>query len=258
MIISAVIQGVAGIVAGLTIAFIASWQLTLIILGLIPIIGAAGYFQIRSLSGFGAKSRAAYENAGKTAVESIASIRTVITLTQEKTMSKLFEHHCQLPHSLTITGARVSALGFAFSQAAPFLAWSVAFFYGSRLVIWGIYDSQAIIQSMFAIIFTSMAAGQINNHTPDVAKANLAAVAITDLLDRTSKINHELQFGETRPSVAGQANGITILIIVNDAHFFYPTRPTQMILNGLNVNAKPGKTIALVGHSGCGTLSFYK
>lgn len=156
----AMINALSGVIAGLIIAFLGSWQLTLVIIGLIPIMGAAGYLQLRSLAGFGAKTRKAYEEAGKTACEAIVSIRTVLTLTQERTMSKTFYKYCDEPHALTIRGARLSAAAFAFSQAVPFLSWGVSYYYGSRLVIAGTYSSKDIIQAMFAVIFTSMAAGE--------------------------------------------------------------------------------------------------
>jgi ABC-type multidrug transport system fused ATPase/permease subunit len=35
-------------------------------------------------------------------------------------------------------------------------------------------------------------------------------------------------------------------------HFQYPNRPTVPVLRGLNLEVKPGQTIALVGASGCG------
>jgi ATP-binding cassette subfamily B (MDR/TAP) protein 1 len=35
-------------------------------------------------------------------------------------------------------------------------------------------------------------------------------------------------------------------------HFRYPNRPTVPVLRGLNLEVKPGQTIALVGASGCG------
>jgi hypothetical protein len=35
-------------------------------------------------------------------------------------------------------------------------------------------------------------------------------------------------------------------------HFRYPSRPSVPVLRGLNLEVKPGQTIALVGASGCG------
>lgn len=35
-------------------------------------------------------------------------------------------------------------------------------------------------------------------------------------------------------------------------HFSYPTRANVKVLRGLNLNVEAGKTLALVGESGCG------
>lgn len=38
----------------------------------------------------------------------------------------------------------------------------------------------------------------------------------------------------------------------HDVRFRYPNRPTVPVLRGLNLEVKPGQTVALVGASGCG------
>ncbi len=39
---------------------------------------------------------------------------------------------------------------------------------------------------------------------------------------------------------------------VNSVHFNYPSRPDVRVLQGLELEVKPGHTLALVGPSGCG------
>jgi len=47
-------------------------------------------------------------------------------------------------------------------------------------------------------------------------------------------------------------NGIEGHIEFQDVHFHYPSRPKVKVLNGLNAKLPAGKTMALVGSSGCG------
>lgn len=41
-------------------------------------------------------------------------------------------------------------------------------------------------------------------------------------------------------------------VVFEEVHFRYPTRKKVKVLNGLNLTVKPGTSVALVGHSGCG------
>ncbi|KAG1370985.1 ABC transporter B family member 4 [Cocos nucifera] len=52
-----VVQNTASMVAGLLIAFLANWQLSLIILALIPLIGLNGYIQMKFSKGFSADAK---------------------------------------------------------------------------------------------------------------------------------------------------------------------------------------------------------
>jgi ATP-binding cassette subfamily B (MDR/TAP) protein 1 len=117
-------------------------------------------------------------------------------------------------------------------------------FYGSQLLKWNLYTADQVLKAMFCIIFTSQAIGQVANFMPDAAKGKVAAVNIFALLDRNPKIAI-VEEGETRKESDGYAS-------LQNVKFSYPTRPQQQILKGLNVEAKPGQTVALVGKSGCG------
>ena len=90
-----------------------------------------------------------------------------------------------------------------------------------------------------------MAAGQVNNFAPDVAKGKVAAKDVFDILDRESAIDVSKGLGEQREKCIGTVNGKEIT-------FNYPTRPDTKVLQGLNIEAMSGKTVALVGQSGCG------
>ena len=64
----------------LVVAFVYSWVLTLVILGIVPLMMLAGLLQLKALAGHATNSKKALEGAGKVAVDSIENIRTVAAL----------------------------------------------------------------------------------------------------------------------------------------------------------------------------------
>jgi ATP-binding cassette subfamily B (MDR/TAP) protein 1 len=98
---------------------------------------------------------------------------------------------------------------------------------------------------MFAVIFAAMTAGQVSNFMPDIAKAKISTINITSLLDRKSKIDYSDPSGEKREKCSGKADLVNV-------SFSYPIRPDIKVLKGIDLEALPGKTVALVGSSGCG------
>ncbi|KAJ3207855.1 Multidrug resistance protein 1 [Clydaea vesicula] len=246
-LIGSVFQTMSTMVVGLTIAFYHGWQLTLVIFCAMPVIAAAGFLQLRLLTSSGAKVKKAYDEAGQVACEVIMNIRTVLTLTKESEFLKQYYAAIELPHQNAIKGAVLSSFAFGFSQGSIFLIYALAFYYGSRIILWDIRGAEDVMKVMFSVIFTAMAAGQAANFAPNVAKAKLAAISVFDMVDRTSRIDPTTNIGNKpeRSSVQGEAS-------VNSGKFNYPTRPDTKVLQGLDVLANPGKVIALVGPSGCG------
>uniref|UniRef100_A0A2N9G6V4 Uncharacterized protein n=1 Tax=Fagus sylvatica TaxID=28930 RepID=A0A2N9G6V4_FAGSY len=78
------VENIASAVAGLLIAFIASWQLALIILVLLPLIGINGFVQVKFMKGFSADAKMMYEEASQVANDAVGSIRTVASFCAEE------------------------------------------------------------------------------------------------------------------------------------------------------------------------------
>jgi ATP-binding cassette subfamily B (MDR/TAP) protein 1 len=80
---------------------------------------------------------------------------------------------------------------------------------------------------------------------PDISAAKGAATDIINLLDSKPAIDAESTEGKVPKNVEGH-------VVLQDVHFRYPTRPQVRVLRGLDIEAKPGTYVALVGASGCG------
>ncbi|WCJ22613.1 ABC transporter B family member 11 [Euphorbia peplus] len=89
------VQNIVSAIAGLVIAFTASWELALIILVLLPLIGINGYLEIKFLQGFSKDAKKMYEEASQVANDAVGSIRTVASFVQKTSFyagAQLVEH----------------------------------------------------------------------------------------------------------------------------------------------------------------------
>ena len=92
-----ILQTVFGFITAVVIAFTASWELSLVMIFCFPVLGAFGFLQFRLLAGRTAKNKKKLEESGKTAVESIDNVRTVVSLGVEETFITRYKNLLQYP-----------------------------------------------------------------------------------------------------------------------------------------------------------------
>ncbi|GET00767.1 multidrug resistance protein 1 [Rhizophagus clarus] len=241
-----ILQNVSNITVGLGLAFAFGWKLTLVIIAASPAVAIAGFLEMKTLAGFGAKTRKAYESSGQIVQQSVSNMRTISALTREETFKAMYIEAIKEPHKIAIKGAILSSLGFGGSQGSLYFIWSLAFWYGGQLVMSGEYTVQTMLRVLFAVVFSAMAVGQMSTFAPNTAKAKVAAISIFEILDRKPAIDATDNEGKDRPTpVKGESE-------FEGVHFNYPARPDVHILRGLDMSIYAGKTIALVGSSGSG------
>ncbi|KAF9367374.1 ATP-binding cassette sub- B member 5, partial [Podila verticillata] len=99
----------------------------------VPVIGLGQYLEIAALTGFGEKTRKAYEHSGQVAGEAIANIRTVVSLAKEDRFEQRYEEVTRQPHRYAMNKAIYASFGFAMSQAVSYWSYSIGFYGGYRL-----------------------------------------------------------------------------------------------------------------------------
>lgn len=93
-----IVETLTGLVLVLVVAFIYSWVLTLVILGIVPLMMLAGLLQLKAVAGHATNSTKALESAGKVAVDSIENIRTVATLGIEESFFNQYKGLVRKPY----------------------------------------------------------------------------------------------------------------------------------------------------------------
>ncbi|CAG8485400.1 402_t:CDS:10, partial [Diversispora eburnea] len=146
--------------SGLIIAFIFGWKLTLVVLATVPLFVISSRLQMSSVAGFGEKTRKACEESNEIVQQSVSHIRTIASLTLEKTFFKFYQTAIMSPHKIALKGIMISSLGFGFAQGALFFIYALAFWYGGELIARGEYTPMEMLKAFFPILFMAMGVGQ--------------------------------------------------------------------------------------------------
>uniref|UniRef100_A0A8C7LL75 ATP-binding cassette sub-family B member 5 n=1 Tax=Oncorhynchus kisutch TaxID=8019 RepID=A0A8C7LL75_ONCKI len=236
---------VCALTIAIVVAFIHSWQLTLLILACVPFLIGANFIQMRAMAGHASKDQGALEQSGKISTETVENFKTVVGLTREDVFFHKFMDSLERPYQNGLVKAPIYGLTFAVAQAIPYMVNAAIFRFGSWLIAHCHTEYENVFLVFSVIIFAAMNIGESASFAPDFAKAKAAAGRILGLLEKKPEIDIYSEEGEKPTDFVGD-------IEFRGIHFAYPTRQNVRVLQGLNVSVGPGQTLALVGESGCG------
>ena len=244
-----IVECIATFVAGLIIAFFASWRLTLIILCVAPFLAICIIYMVSSMRKFMFLSRKAYETAGGVAEEVLYNIKTVVSFGHFDFEKQRFGHYIDLVHKLDSQAALKMAIASAGVNFFYFMSYFAAIIYARSLLT---RDNNDIKPGDVMTVFfsTTMAVSSFGMMAPNINIIQEACIAASDyftLLDRKEQIDtSQSNYKPPRDTVKGR-------IEFKNIQFVYPSDETnRKILDDLNLVFEPGQKVALVGESGCG------
>ncbi|KXN72413.1 P-loop containing nucleoside triphosphate hydrolase protein [Conidiobolus coronatus NRRL 28638] len=252
------IQGLSGITLGTIlqttvnlglsciIGLVYGWKLALVVIVCLPILLIAGYINVKIIHSNNAQNQSAYAKSAEMACEATNALRTVAALTKEDQVATNYSALLLPPLHAGYRNAFISTIAFAAAQSINFLVNALAFWYGGKLVSDGEYTMQQMFTIFMAVIVGASNASRVFAFSPDMSKAKESAEKLFANLDRKPLIDSE----ESAPGK--RIDHIEGNIEFENVHFNYPTRPHAKVLQGLNLEIKPGQYVALVGPSGCG------
>ncbi|GFT57778.1 ATP-dependent translocase ABCB1 [Trichonephila clavipes] len=243
--ISTLLQAISTLIASIILALWYNYKIGLLVLAFIPIVLFAAYFESRVVSRDVTNEKKGTEQASKVAIEAIESIRTVASLHKEEAFYMQFHNSLLGPHRRSRVKSHVRGIIFGFAQGLQAFAYGLTMYYGSYLVSEGEITYANLLKVLEGVMLGVMMIGQTVAFAPDYQKAKISAVRIFRLLDLKPKIDTFSNEGKKLHNVKGYIN-------FQKVHFNYPSRPKVKILRGLSLDIEPGKTVALVGSSGCG------
>lgn len=242
------------------ILFRMNWELTLVSFACLPFIG---YFAVK----FGSRLRPLWTTiqqqmaaTGTVLQENLSGMRVVKAFSRQNLESKKFYTEATKLYDAQITGARIQAVRGPLMMFLTTLASALVLWYGGMLVIHGhfsIFGVQLVQGSLTAgeltqfYIYLSYIIPPIRllgPHTNMTSRAIASGERIFEVIDTESAVKE-------KPN-AGTLSNVNGDIKFSGVNFNYegtnPKKPSPNILEGVNIDAKSGEMIALLGATGSG------
>uniref|UniRef100_A0A3B3S5S1 ABC-type xenobiotic transporter n=1 Tax=Paramormyrops kingsleyae TaxID=1676925 RepID=A0A3B3S5S1_9TELE len=241
------VQFFCAFIAGLIIGFINGWKLTLVILAVSPLLAGSAAVWSTIIASLTSKELSAYAKAGAVAEEILVAIRTVVAFNGQKKAVEKYESNLVEARNFGVKKAITTNVSMGLTQFIIFGTYALAFWYGTKLSVDEPenYSIGRVLTVFFAVMIGAFSLGQGTPNLESVAKARGAAYEIYNTIDLPRPIDSSSKEGHKPETVKGD-------IEFKNIHFSYPSRKDVKILQGVNLVVPRGKTIALVGASGCG------
>ncbi|WCJ27550.1 ABC transporter family protein [Euphorbia peplus] len=234
----------AAFFAGILIAAICSWEVALLTLLVVPMVLAVGATYTKKMNSISAAKMIYLSEATAMVEQTITQIKTVFAFVGESHAVKSFTECMAKQLYLSKGEALIKGVGTGMFQTVTFGSWALIIWVGAIVVTAHKSTGGEVIAAIMSILFGAIS---LTYAAPDMQIFNQAKAAGTEVfqvIQRKSLINHN-STGKTLDKVEGN-------IDIHDIHFAYPSRKENLILNGFSLSIPAGKTMALVGGSGCG------
>ncbi|KAJ0379395.1 hypothetical protein COL26b_002237 [Colletotrichum chrysophilum] len=239
-------QGLAVFVTAFIISFITQWKLTLIVVGIAPLIlvvmGVASTFE----AALETKILDTYAQAGSFSEGILASARTVHAFEIRSRLVQKFDKFLQDAHNLGNKKSPLFGILFSFEYFVIYAGFALAFWQGIHMMNRGeITESGDIFTVLLSVVIGTTALTMLTPYIIEFTRAASAAAHLFKLIDRPSEIDPFDKSGEQPTDTVG-------VVDLENITFSYPTRPGVTVLDNFSLHIPAGKVTALVGSSGSG------
>ena len=228
------------------------WKLGLVCtFAAMPPLLLSGYFRIRLEAKLEEDTALRFSSSAATASEAVSAIRTVSSLTLEKTMLRIYREKLDVVARQSVRALTTTMIWYALTQSINFLAMGLGFWYGGKLVSTREYTSEQFFVVYIAVVIGGENAAAMFQYTTSLTRGTGSTNYVFWLRQRTPAIDNDFSEDKNPPDELSEKPGDAALE-TQSLTFAYPSRPQSNAVSNINVTIPPGNSIAFVGASGCG------
>jgi ATP-binding cassette subfamily B protein len=234
------------LVGGLIFIFVASWKLSLIMLGSVPFVVLAVAFFGRKVRGFSKAAQDSLADAGTVIEETVQGIADVKSFTNEPIEATRYNRALESFLGVTMRGAKSRAAFLAFIIFALFGTIAFVTWYGAQMLANGQINGTNFVSFILFSIFVGASLGSFPEIISQFQQTAGATERLRELLDTAP----ERTDGDASVKLGGA-------LAFANLSFRYPSRPDVQVLKDLTFDVAPGQRVALVGPSGAGKSTVF-
>jgi ATP-binding cassette, subfamily B, bacterial len=235
-------QHVVTIVVVSAVLFVYSWQLALVALAITPMVVLVAYRYSKVSHPVLRDVQQQLAEVATVAEESIAGVHVVKSFSQEERRSARFSDAADAVFDRTLAANRQRAFYVPLLTFLPLVAQAAVLLVAGRMVVSGSLSIGDFFAFNLLLAMLVMPLRMLGMWVGQAQRATAAGERIFEVLDEPEEI---ADAGHARPLPPGPGS-----VVFEGVDFGY--EPERPVLEGVDLEIAPGRTVALIGRTGSG------
>jgi ABC-type multidrug transport system fused ATPase/permease subunit len=239
-------QHVMTIVGVTVVMFVVNWRLALAATAITPLIVVVAYRYSTVSHPILRDVQQKMADVATAAEESIVGVHVVKSFAQEGTESRKFAERSESVFGRSVDANRQRALYVPLLSFLPLVAQAIVLLLGGRMVVNGDLGFGQFIAFNVLVVMLVMPLRMLGMWIGQAQRATASGERIFEVMDEPEEVSD-------RPGAVELPDGDGRVRFENVSFGYDERRP---VLQGIDLELQPGRTVALIGHTGSGKTTF--